>query len=37
MYLSCHSEDVEVEIHQVDESAVDEMWSFVKKKAQQRW
>jgi len=37
MYLSCHSEDVEVEIHQVDESEVDEMWSFVKKKEQQRW
>lgn len=32
-----HPEDVEVEIHQVDESALDEMWSFVQKKEQQRW
>ena len=37
MGLESPSEDVEVEIHQVDASAVDEMWSFVKKKAQQRW
>jgi insertion element IS1 protein InsB len=28
---------VEVEIHKVDESEVDEMWSFVKRKEQQRW
>ena len=26
-----------VEIHQVDESELDEMWSFVKRKEQQRW
>jgi insertion element IS1 protein InsB len=32
-----HPEDVEVEIHQVDESELDEMWSFVKRKEQQRW
>jgi insertion element IS1 protein InsB len=37
MYLYSHSEDVEVEIHKVDESEVDEMWSFVQKKEQQRW
>jgi len=28
---------VEVEIHQVDESELDEMRSFVKRKEQQRW
>jgi insertion element IS1 protein InsB len=28
---------VEVESHQVDESEIDEMWSFVKSKEQQRW
>jgi insertion element IS1 protein InsB len=28
---------VEVEIHKVDESEIDEMWSFVKRKEQQRW
>ena len=32
-----HPEDVEVEIHQVDESEIDEIWSFVKSKEQQRW
>ena len=32
-----HPEDVDVEIHQVDESALDEMWSFVKRKEPQRW
>src|SRR2546422_11675678 len=32
-----HPEDVEVEIHKVDESELDEMWSFVKRKEQQRW
>ena len=29
--------DVEVEMHKVDESALDEMWSVVKRKAPQRW
>jgi insertion element IS1 protein InsB len=24
-------------MHQVDESAVDDLWSFVQKKEQQRW
>ena len=28
---------MEVEIHKVDESELDEMWSFVKRKEQQRW
>ena len=28
---------MEVEIRQVDESELDEMWSFVKRKEQQRW
>jgi insertion element IS1 protein InsB len=32
-----HPEDVEVEIYKVEAAAVDEMWSFVGKKAQQRW
>jgi hypothetical protein len=32
-----HPEDVEVEIHKVDESALDAMWSFVKRQEQQRW
>ena len=32
-----HPEAVEVEIHQVEAAEVDEMWSFVGKKAQQRW
>ena len=30
-------ETIEVEIHRVDESEVDEMWSFVGKKGKQRW
>jgi len=30
-------ETIEVEIHRVDESEVDEMWSFVGKKENQRW
>jgi insertion element IS1 protein InsB len=28
---------VEVEIHKVEAAEMDEMWSFVGKKAQQRW
>jgi insertion element IS1 protein InsB len=32
-----HPEAVEVEIHKVEAAEVDEMWSFVGKKAQQRW
>ena len=32
-----HPEDVAVEIHKVDESEIDELWSFVKRKEQQRW
>jgi IS1 family transposase len=28
---------VEVEMHQVDESEIDDMWSFVKRQEQQRW
>jgi insertion element IS1 protein InsB len=31
------SEAAEVEIHQVEAAEMDEMWSFVGKKAQQRW
>jgi insertion element IS1 protein InsB len=31
------SEEVEVAIHQVEDAEVDEMWSFVGKKAPQRW
>jgi hypothetical protein len=31
------AEAVEVAIHKVEEAEVDEMWSFVGKKAQQRW
>ena len=37
MYPYSHPEDVAVEIHKVDESELDEMWSFVKSKEQQRW
>ena len=37
MGLYSHSEDVEVEIHKVNESEVDAMWSFVKKKEPPRW
>ena len=32
-----HPEGVEVEIHKVEAAEVDEMWSFVGKKEQQRW
>jgi hypothetical protein len=32
-----HPEAVEGEIHKVEAAEVDEMWSFVGKKAQQRW
>jgi insertion element IS1 protein InsB len=28
---------IRVEIHQVEEAEIDEMWSFVGKKSQQRW
>jgi insertion element IS1 protein InsB len=28
---------INVEIHQVEEAEIDEMWSFVGKKTQQRW
>jgi transposase-like protein len=28
---------IHVEIHQVEEAEIDEMWSFVGKKIQQRW
>jgi insertion element IS1 protein InsB len=31
------SEEVEVAIHQVEDAEVEEMWSVVGKKAQQRW
>jgi insertion element IS1 protein InsB len=31
------SEAAEVEIHKVEAAEMDEMWSFVGKKAQQRW
>lgn len=37
---ACHqssSHGVEVEIHKVEAAEMDEMWSFVEKKAQQRW
>jgi insertion element IS1 protein InsB len=37
---ACHqlsSHEVEVEIHKVEAAEMDEMWSFVGKKAQQRW
>jgi insertion element IS1 protein InsB len=37
---ACHqiaSHEVEVEIHKVEAAEMDEMWSFVEKKAQQRW
>jgi insertion element IS1 protein InsB len=29
--------EIRVEIHQVEEAEIDEMWSFVTKKSQQRW
>jgi insertion element IS1 protein InsB len=29
--------EISVEIHQVEEAEIDEMWSFVGKKTQQRW
>jgi insertion element IS1 protein InsB len=29
--------EIRVEIPQVEEAELDEMWSFVKKKSQQRW
>jgi insertion element IS1 protein InsB len=29
--------EIRVEIHQVEEAEIDEMWSFVGKKSQQRW
>jgi len=32
-----HPEAVEVEIHKVEAAEMDEMWSFVGKKEQQRW
>ena len=32
-----HPEAVEVEIQKVEAAEMDEMWSFVGKKAQQRW
>jgi len=32
-----HPHDVEVMISRVDEAEVDEMWSFVGKKQDQRW
>jgi insertion element IS1 protein InsB len=31
------SEEAEVEIHKVEAAEMDEMWSFVGKKAPQRW
>ena len=37
---ACHQislEEAEVEIHKVEAAEMDEMWSFVGKKAQQRW
>jgi insertion element IS1 protein InsB len=32
-----HPEDVDVESHTVDASELDDMWSVVNRKAQQRW
>jgi hypothetical protein len=32
-----NGEDVQVEIMQVNEAEMDEMWSFVKSKDNQRW
>ena len=29
--------EIRVEIQQVEEAEIDEMWSFVEKKSQQRW
>jgi insertion element IS1 protein InsB len=29
--------EIRVEIQQVEEAELDEMWSFVEKKSQQRW
>jgi insertion element IS1 protein InsB len=29
--------EIRIEIHQVEEAEIDEMWSFVGKKSQQRW
>jgi insertion element IS1 protein InsB len=34
-HISAH--EIEVELHKVAEAEMDEMWSFVGKKAQQRW
>lgn len=37
MLQELHGEDVQVEILQVNEAEMDEMWSFVKSKDNQRW
>jgi insertion element IS1 protein InsB len=37
MCPSRHPEEVAVEIHQVDESAVDDIWRFVQTQEPQRW